>query len=212
MALKTSAGVQNTEGGTPSLRNHSRFYRASKTKEGRVAKARGSSAQQPRGASAATLGCSAHFLQFSSLLLCFRDCGDILWCQIFAWRHWRHTTTPPTTHTHTHRALARLEPGPLVPWCWSTSEKRDPGSQQTLCWMLCSACQWGSFDPQPDDDRSTLSSQSPPARAASARLLTNTQAKCCCKSTSIGGNQHSAGGSGLEARIQPPGNCHVGGD
>lgn len=121
VALKTSAGVQNTEGGTPSLRNHSRFYRASKTKEGRVAKARGSSAQQPRGASAATLGCSAHFLQFSSLLLCFRDCGDILWCQIFAWRHWRHTTTPPTTHTHTHteRSLgwsrAPLCPGAGLP-------------------------------------------------------------------------------------------------
>lgn len=69
---------------------------------------------------------------------------------------------PPTTNTHAHTGGAethtpRPEPAPVRS---STSEKRDPGMERTLWWVLCSACQCGSFDPQPADDRSTLSSRS----------------------------------------------------
>lgn len=152
---------------------------------------------------------------FSSLLFCFWDCGDIFRAPDLCLETLcAHTSTPPTPHMHTqsadtHTHTARLEPGPRVPSCSSTSEKQEPSLERALWWILCSACQCGSSDLQPADDRSTLSSQSSPACAASAPLLTDTQTKRCCESASIGGNGHPAG-SGLENRIQPAGRGQVG--
>lgn len=109
--------------------------------------------------------------------------------------------TPPRpqqhTHTHTLRAETHSSPGagpPCAPVLVYLREAGEAGWEHTLRWILCSACQCGSFDPQPADDRSTLSSQSSRARAASA------QAERCCKSTSISGNQLSAGGQNPACR------------
>lgn len=132
--------------------------------------------------------------RFSSLLLSFWDCGDIYRVPDLCLETLRvcpHLHTPNNTHTHTLRAETHSSPGagaPCAPVLVYLREAGEAGWEHTLLWILCSACQCGSFDPQPADDRSTLSSQSSRARAASA------QAERCCKSASISGNQLSAGG------------------
>lgn len=72
-----------------------------------------------------------------------------------------------------------------APACSSTTEKLQLGMETRLWWILCSACQC-SFDLQPDDDRSTLSSSF--FRSASPSPPPEPGAKCYCWSAGIGGN------------------------
>ena len=111
--------------------------------------------------------CSSHFLH--SLLVFFVSGILVTFskCQILALRHCAcaHTSPPPKlhAHTHTHTHTHREQKHTLLAWsqaplCSSTSEKLEPGIERRLWWILCSACQCCSFDLQPADDRSTLSS------------------------------------------------------
>lgn len=101
-----------------------------------------------------------HTFSILLLLFCFWDSGDIFkvpdpcletLCMC------PHLSAPKHTHTHTEQ-IDTLFAWSQAPLCSSTSEKLELGIERRLWWILCSACQCCSFDLQPADDRSTLSS------------------------------------------------------
>lgn len=105
-----------------------------------------------------------HTFSILFLFFCFWDSGDIFKVpdpRLETLCMCPHLSAPEATrtHTHTHREQKHtLLAWSQAPLCSSTSEKLELGIERRLWWILCSACQCCSFDLQPADDRSTLSS------------------------------------------------------